>query len=82
VDEGIFVTLGGQEQYLLIRGQNADNPVIVWLHGGPAGPDAYTTYCFICASKAEQIPDSPYKPEKSAGSVKLCQQFEYSEIFL
>lgn len=46
VDEGIYVTLGGQEQYLLIRGKNVTNPVIVWLHGGPSGPDAYINYVF------------------------------------
>jgi pimeloyl-ACP methyl ester carboxylesterase len=46
IDEGIYVTLGGQEQYLLIRGQDVSNPIIVWLYGGPAGPDAYTTYVF------------------------------------
>lgn len=46
VDEGIYVTLGGQEQYLLIRGENTDNPVIIWLHGGPAGSDGYANYTF------------------------------------
>ena len=29
VDEGVYVTLGGQEQYLLIRGKDIDNPVCV-----------------------------------------------------
>lgn len=46
VDEGTFLTLGGQEQYVLIRGMNAKNPVIIYLHGGPASPDTYTTYGF------------------------------------
>jgi len=46
VDEGIFVPLGGQEQYLLIRGMDAKNPVIIYLHGGPASPDTYVTYGF------------------------------------
>lgn len=46
VDEGIYVRLGGQEQYLLIRGEDVGNPVMVWLHGGPAGPDAFANYTF------------------------------------
>lgn len=46
IDEEIYVPLDGQEQYLLIRGNDVDNPVIIWLHGGPAGPDAYTNYVF------------------------------------
>lgn len=46
VDEGIYVTLGGQEQYLLIRGENTDNPIMIWLHGGPSSPDAFANYTF------------------------------------
>lgn len=46
VDEGIYVTLGGQEQYLLIRGEDVKNPVIIWLHGGPAGSDAFVNHIF------------------------------------
>jgi len=46
VDEGIYVTLGGQEQYLLIRGEDGNNPVIIWLHGGPSSPDGFVSYSF------------------------------------
>ncbi len=46
IEEGIYVPLGGQEQYLLIRGEDTANPIIIWLHGGPAGPDAYANYVF------------------------------------
>ena len=46
VDEGIFVELGGQEQYILARGEHKDNPVIIYLHGGPSSPDTYATYAF------------------------------------
>ncbi len=46
VNEEVYVTLGGQEQYLLIQGADVNNPVIIWLHGGPATPDAYMNYVF------------------------------------
>ncbi len=46
VDEGTFLTLGGQEQYVLMRGMNMSNPVIIYLHGGPSSPDTYATYGF------------------------------------
>lgn len=46
IDEGIYVPLGGQDQYLLIRGENTENPVVIWLHGGPASPEGFANYAF------------------------------------
>ena len=46
VGEGVYVDLGGQEQYLLIRGADASNPVIIWLHGGPSSPDGYVNHAW------------------------------------
>lgn len=46
VDEGVYISLGGQEQYVLMRGMNNENPVMIYLHGGPSSPDTYTTYGF------------------------------------
>lgn len=46
IDESLYVTLGGQEQYLLIRGEDVSNPVVIWLHGGPSDSDAYLTHTF------------------------------------
>ena len=33
------ITLGGQDQYLIIRGADSTKPVILFLHGGPGSPE-------------------------------------------
>jgi pimeloyl-ACP methyl ester carboxylesterase len=33
------VVLGGQEQYLIIRGANTVNPIMLFVHGGPGSPE-------------------------------------------
>jgi len=35
IDETGFVSIGGLEQWLAIQGQDAGNPAILYLHGGP-----------------------------------------------
>ncbi|MDO9634192.1 MAG: alpha/beta hydrolase [Paludibacter sp.] len=34
------VTLGGQEQYIIIRGVDKSKPIMLFLHGGPGSPEA------------------------------------------
>lgn len=46
VDEGVYVELGGQEQYLLVRGADKNNPVVIFLHGGPSSPESFVNYCW------------------------------------
>ena len=38
IAEGRFVTVGGGEQWLQIRGEDRDNPVLLVVHGGPGSP--------------------------------------------
>jgi pimeloyl-ACP methyl ester carboxylesterase len=35
IDEGRYVQIGRIDQWIQIRGQNVDNPVVLFLHGGP-----------------------------------------------
>ncbi|MDF2652606.1 MAG: proline iminopeptidase [Paenibacillus sp.] len=36
--EGRFVPIGGIEQWITIRGEDRHNPVLLFIHGGPASP--------------------------------------------
>ncbi len=38
VQERYAVNLGGIRQWVYVRGENRDNPVILMVHGGPASP--------------------------------------------
>jgi len=36
IDEAKFISINGAEEWITIRGDNRDNPVILFLHGGPS----------------------------------------------
>lgn len=41
IHENAYVELNGQEQYINIRGTDRNNPVMIFLHGGPGGPMSF-----------------------------------------
>ena len=41
VSEKSFVTIGGVKQGMFIRGKNTQNPVLLFLHGGPGMPEYF-----------------------------------------
>ncbi|MGL6173685.1 MAG: alpha/beta fold hydrolase [Cellulosilyticaceae bacterium] len=44
IQEKRYINLGGIEQYVQIRGEDRDNPVIVFLHGGPGNTISHLAY--------------------------------------
>lgn len=47
IDEGRYVKIGGIDQWIQIRGQDRNNPVILCLHGGPGGSWVAQTTVFL-----------------------------------
>ena len=46
VQETYKTRIGGIDQWLNVRGQDRANPIIVFIHGGPASPLMPTTWQF------------------------------------
>lgn len=46
VDERIKLRIGGIDQWLSIRGKDRRNPILLFLHGGPASPAMPEAYTF------------------------------------
>ena len=47
IDERRFVRIGGVDQWIVIRGQNRDNPAILVLHGGPGAAASPLEHLFL-----------------------------------
>ena len=47
VDIETYAEINGRRQFLRIRGEDASNPVILLLHGGPGNPLSCVSYLFF-----------------------------------
>ena len=46
IQEDAYVEIGGIEQFMQIRSEDLNNPVVLWLHGGPGFPLTYMNYYY------------------------------------
>ena len=49
IDERLEITVGGTQQWLSVRGRDSRNPVILFIHGGPASPEMQTSWTWAGA---------------------------------
>ena len=43
IQESTYIDIDGMKQYIQIRGENTKNPVMIFIHGGPASPMGYVS---------------------------------------
>lgn len=43
IQESTYIDVNGIKQYIQIRGEDVSNPIMIFIHGGPAGPMGYVS---------------------------------------
>jgi pimeloyl-ACP methyl ester carboxylesterase len=78
IDERRFVRIGGVQQWITIRGQNRDNPVVLILHGGPGAPVSALPahflpweHDFTVIQWDQRGAGKSYSPNQAAPSIEL-----------
>ena len=46
INESMYIDINGSKQWISIYGQNKDNPVLLYLHGGPGASTSSYDYAF------------------------------------
>jgi pimeloyl-ACP methyl ester carboxylesterase len=81
ISEKVFVTIGGVKQGMFIRGKDIDNPVLLFVHGGPCFPEYFLAekypsgiedYFTVCYWE-ERGGGLSYGKDVTAGSMTLEQ---------
>jgi pimeloyl-ACP methyl ester carboxylesterase len=75
------VTLGGEKQWILIRGQDRSLPVLLFLHGGPGMPMMYLAHTFqrpleesfLCVQWDQRGAGKSYRPSLPLESLSVEQ---------
>jgi pimeloyl-ACP methyl ester carboxylesterase len=84
VQESYKTRIGGVEQWLNVRGQDRDNPMILFVHGGPASPATPTLWqfqrpieeYFTVANWDQRASGKSYgetAPEKVADTIRIAR---------
>ncbi len=53
IQDNVYVKIGGIKQYMQIRGEDMNNPVILWLHGGMGFHITYLTPYYQTALESD-----------------------------
>lgn len=67
IAEKNFTEIGGMQQGFFIRTENPDNPVILFLHGGPGSPELPMFYPFETPERLEKYFTVCYWDQRGAG---------------
>ena len=47
INDTMYVNINGSMQWISVYGQNRDNPVLLYIHGGPFGPTSWGDWCTL-----------------------------------
>ncbi len=67
ISEKIYYEIGGIRQGFIIRSENPENPIILFLHGGPGSPELPMFYPFEKSERLEKYFTVCYWDQRGAG---------------